>query len=478
MARCSTNSCKNYVRVAYDGVGDLLFFPLFYTDSAGSYTRISVVNTSERFAVVADVAVKDAVCAEVLASFYIYLLPNDAWSGYIVKNGGKVSLVSYDDSVLAGGKVASSSAPFSVDFSKPKNPASDTRFGYVEVVALAYVDTHYVNPGNSTDTYNYLMTSNGFTEEHLFVNWLFGAKDTYNDVAYVDDNGTKRFSGIIFPADAHSGFYDYNPVFVKGVVSKELEDGTLSGWADIFVNGYGVASYRAVAVKDFVMLGDDVVALNNSLKDLRGHYKPTPSEAAYLDNVGDVNLLDAALAKKRVMFHYTRLQEMVPFMFLLFPTKQMAYDPTTGKCVATEHTSYVWQDDGILEVQGLDVVTISDEGEAKKCAFYPCIWDNTALLSIARTDFGFDPFLFSSGWLEVLFASPDKDVVKFAFADDSSKMQKWSEINALPVIALAGYLGEGFVSLFYPSYRLPWNEVCVFAKAYGEESVFHTLPYR
>lgn len=455
---CPDNGCQNFVRLSEDGRGDLLFFPIFYVDKS-SYTRIVITNTSKRFGVIAQVTVKSAGCAESMANFIIYLTPYDTWVGYLKMEKNKVSVVSYDNSIILKKKPASNLEPAIIVLNSPQNPKDITQVGYIEVKTSAYVDTYYISSDNVTESFYHIMRSNGFTEEHMFIKWLYGTGSKYNDIAYFSDNNTVAFTGIIFPADEHEDFYKNNPMVRvtggKKIVNTEIEDGTLFGKADLVIEGYGVASYQAVAIKDFVMLGDDtVINTTGEAKDYNEAYKPSLDNGTWLDAFGCIENLDVALAKHTIDFHYVSDKvDPKTFMILLFPTKQLAYDSDTQRCIATEHTSEVWHEGLFLEQQGIDIISISDSGEQKRCAFSPCIWSNTAMISIGKTLFGFDPFIYKSGWVHLLFYSTDESEI-YKSPDEKTGVL-WKNIEALPVIAIGGVVTEYGISVYYPSFKVP-----------------------
>ena len=472
--RCSSSGCANYVRLAVDGVGDLLIFPFIYAGD-GVYTRLFVVNTSERFGAVALVTLKSGGCSEILANFLIYLMPSDSWSGLVQLYKGKASLVSYDDSIIAGKNVGSYGKPVVIQMKVPSNPSDTATFGYAEVKTLAYVDTAYVDPDNYTITFNAVMREKGYTEPHLFMQWLYQeGKNKFADVAYRTSNQTELFTGIIFPADRHRDFVK-NPVVKNGLVNREFEDGILMGREELVVSGYGISSLQAVAVKDYIMLGDDVLGDGYDYsRDFYTHYKVKMEEGAYLDAVGYTGYLDTALAKKSIFFpYYSNKIDSYAVIFFVYPTKQFAYDPKTASCVATKHTSDVWQSSGVLETEGLDVVAFSAYGLWKKCAYFPCVWEDTAVFGMFSDSQLFDPFLYQSGWVKVLFSSQDDGYMEKIYPGGTEKAS-WADVRALPVVAVGAYITREGFSLFYPAFRQPFYTVYTVQKGFEAESQFST----
>ena len=433
----------NNTRLSSNGIGDLLIYPLFYASNRG-FSRVVVTNNSARFGVVALVTLKSSGCSEILANTLIYLTPMDSWVGYITDEGETPSLVSYDDSsVLSGPTVASEENPMKIPLATPQNPTDVSNIGYLEVKTLAYVDTFYTDPSNRTITFPYIMRKAGFTEPHMFMQWLFQEdQDRYQDIAYF--NNTDNFTGLIFPADEHTDFHGWNPTVSGGMTLEDFEDGALSGTMEIVVPGYGSASYRAVAVKDYIMLGDDVLKKENGFRysrNFNSNYKPKIEEAAYLDVVGYIDFLDYALMVSKMNFHYyaDRISSSA-VAFLTFPTKQLTYDSTTGKCIANKHTSGVWHEGMVLQEQGLDIYIVSDRGEIRKCAFSPCIWSDTAMISITKTRFGFDPFIYKSGSVIVDVYSKSDQEMHVPLKNITVGIP-WKDVHALPALGLIAILG-------------------------------------
>jgi hypothetical protein len=453
--RCNKEKkfCFNYTRVANDGIGDLLFFPIYYSDSWFT-TRLMVTNVSDRFGVIAHVVVKEFLCGEPLCGFTIYLTPKDTWVGdLIASSSGSLSVKSTDDSVVVNGKTGSVNNVVTISCSSPSNPESTALFGYVEVSTLAYVDTDFHGTvDNETVDYHELMRQEGFTEEHAFMDWLYQeGKDSYRDVAY-DNITSGEFNGLIFPSDEHFDFSQNNPMVVSGEINSKLEDGVLAGRMEIYGGQHLWGSYRALAIKDFSMLGDEV--LNGTeydyVHDYKTRYKLSVKDASFLDNVGYTEFLDSALVKKKIFVNYDNSDNATAhLLLLLFPTKQMEYDRYTQKCVAGNHTSDVWQESMFLERHIVNLETFGMSGQSKLCAYSPCVWYDSAVLVVYPDDF--DPFYYPKGHLEVYLGNSDAGDFEVA-TPDGLESAVWKEVGGLPVIPMYIEVMPGGVEFEYPPF--------------------------
>jgi hypothetical protein len=141
-------------RLALDGTGDYLVFPVYAADDAGSWkTNIKVVNTNLTAAVVAKVVIREALSSAEKLDFPIYLSPGDVWEAEIRKNGDNVEVYSADDSIETQISSTASattswgnSAAFLTPMFAPK-PYQDSEYGYVEVFGLAQADGKYIDSG-------------------------------------------------------------------------------------------------------------------------------------------------------------------------------------------------------------------------------------------------------------------------------------------------------------------------------------------
>ena len=130
----------NHVAVAPNGLGDALIFQEYF--AMGQWeTHLRVINTDTQRAVVARVAMYEAVDSQEVRDFYIYLSPGDVWTADVKSIAGVPSLVSTDDSTYKGPSptngsptFASVTSPMTVSLATTTGNAS---VGYINVVAVA-----------------------------------------------------------------------------------------------------------------------------------------------------------------------------------------------------------------------------------------------------------------------------------------------------------------------------------------------------
>ncbi|MDZ7833056.1 MAG: hypothetical protein U5L07_15010 [Desulfobacterales bacterium] len=92
------------VTLSDDNTGDYLIFPAYIADGPFE-TPIQVINTSDTHSVVAKVVFRGSAFSIELLDFFIYLSPNDVWTGKLVFQGGKTYVQSDDDSIATGWNV-------------------------------------------------------------------------------------------------------------------------------------------------------------------------------------------------------------------------------------------------------------------------------------------------------------------------------------------------------------------------------------
>lgn len=130
----------DHVKMAPNGKGDTLIYPVYAAANGGWETKIWVINTATDRSVVAKIVFRSMVNTEELRDFLLYLSPTDVWNGVIRMNAaGKVEVYSTDDSALAAaGTWASEANPLQVDLAAPKCITDTNAIGYVEVFMSAH----------------------------------------------------------------------------------------------------------------------------------------------------------------------------------------------------------------------------------------------------------------------------------------------------------------------------------------------------
>lgn len=134
-----------HVKVAPNGKGDLIIFPFYFTANGGWETKMSIVNTSTKYSVVAKVIIRSHYYSEELLDFLIYLTPADVWTGTFKNEGQGALISSTDDSMLVSNNAfASPSNPVNKLLFPPSctdvSPFDSADYGYVEVVESWYAD--------------------------------------------------------------------------------------------------------------------------------------------------------------------------------------------------------------------------------------------------------------------------------------------------------------------------------------------------
>jgi len=141
------NTRTNHVKVSPGNKGDLLIFPFYFAANGGWETKLTVVNTSTVYSVVAKVIFRSHLYSEELLDFLIYLTPADVWTGMVRNNGAMTYIYSTDDSILASADTfASATTLVSQQIYEPRctttphNLTDSADYGYLEVIESWYGD--------------------------------------------------------------------------------------------------------------------------------------------------------------------------------------------------------------------------------------------------------------------------------------------------------------------------------------------------
>jgi len=130
----------DHVKMAPNGKGDTLIYPVYAAAPGGWETKIWVTNTAVDRSVVAKVVFRSMKNTDELRDFLIYLSPTDVWNCLIrVGESGKVEVYSTDDSALAAAGVwASTTTPLQVALANPACSDDTNAIGYVEIFTSAH----------------------------------------------------------------------------------------------------------------------------------------------------------------------------------------------------------------------------------------------------------------------------------------------------------------------------------------------------
>lgn len=135
-------NATDHVKVAPNGKGDLLIFPYYFAYPGDYSTKITVINTSSIHSVVAKVEYNSWSWSKEVKDHFLFLSPNDVWTGWLVNVNGVATLQSADDSIL--GKT-------------PTYPATDEDFGNVTPVNEPLVTTGLCADDTNTMGYIYVV---------------------------------------------------------------------------------------------------------------------------------------------------------------------------------------------------------------------------------------------------------------------------------------------------------------------------------
>jgi hypothetical protein len=191
----------DHVKVAPNGKGDLLIFPWYFAMSGGYNTKISVINTSKDYSVVAKVVYRSYAWSVEVLDHMIYLSPNDVWTGTLVYENDTAVLKCSDDSML--GQPVSVGLATADDFADKKpvsqnlfNPVTafgclddSNQIGYVEVIeaaAFPITETQIAYAGGKVakkDIYNYYhsskVTDDTIVNSYFPINVLTGYQENF-----------------------------------------------------------------------------------------------------------------------------------------------------------------------------------------------------------------------------------------------------------------------------------------------------------
>lgn len=277
-----------HVKSAPNGQGDLLIFPFYYAANGGWQTRVTVVNTSTTWSVIAKVVFKSHFYSEELLDFFLYLTPADVWVGTITNDGTNTYVESTDDSAMsANGQFASATNPMKVALPNPTCIASrqstvfatdSNNYGYFEVIEAWYGDTRDA----AYDAF-----------------WVTGESRTRP----VSKSMLARIYNTTTAAEPPTGFPKVN------VASQDRTINVLSGYLEFqnaLMSGY-TSSMRATAFADF----DVTVKLRST--DTNG--------VGLTQSRNTMGELEAALTKADVAMPYVHQGSDFTVHIMSFPTK-------------------------------------------------------------------------------------------------------------------------------------------------------------
>lgn len=129
----------NGTKIATDGTGDYLVFPVYFATTSGWKTNLRVVNTNPARAIVAKVVIREYKTSAEKLDFPIYLTPGDVWEATLeTDTNGNVVLKCNDDSMVINGKPANI-APVTKPLYAPVG-LENNNIGYVEIFGIGEID--------------------------------------------------------------------------------------------------------------------------------------------------------------------------------------------------------------------------------------------------------------------------------------------------------------------------------------------------
>lgn len=316
-APASAFDADYHVKQAPNNNGDLLFFPMYYSQDDGYWTKMTVVNTSDKISQVAKVVVRSRAWSEELIDFLIYLSPNDMWTGYMqyIPNPptgrSPVTVYSEDDSVIT--RLAPPIEVVEADFASPNNPFS---FRLFEVTC----------PGDSS--------TRGYVEIIGSRAGVCTANSGYQGLEG-DDLLCKNPDGVVPKARIYKWYHGPDATSPLGVAPDAIDNGprnVMAGWLDLASPQRDrVATMRAEAFADWHNLADLTVA------DLSGIQLPSENTIAELE---------AAMAKANIAMPYVNYRGTRTYHIFNFPTK-LSLENSASSCltgVAPERGYVAWDE--------------------------------------------------------------------------------------------------------------------------------------
>ncbi len=275
-----------HVKVAPNGKGDVLIFPMYVAFPNGYNTRVTIVNTSETYSTVVKVVVRSYLASQELLDFLVFLSPADMWVGYLMfdEDLGPV-LYSTDDSALtADGTWASPDNPIYQPLVATTTEGDTNQIGYLYAINVV------------SDVQKTLGRAPGVAKSAIKT-WYAGFNDECpNNLVW----------GQLDVEDCDTVTVD------EGDVYKPLN--ILAGWVEMNWTGYNVAGVRATTLKDY----ENQVYVAGGLTTWLG--------VGAKNNLADV---EAALAKNWIAMPYINTEYGLTWGLFTFPTKY-AYDFASG----------------------------------------------------------------------------------------------------------------------------------------------------
>lgn len=410
----------DHVKVAPNGEGDLLIYPVYAAANGGWESKVWVQNTATDRSVVAKIVFLSMVNTEETLDFLIYLSPTDVWNGLIrVGETGAVEVYSTDDSALSAPGVWASAAnplratlatPSCVDPTDPTYDYVDTNaIGYIEVIMSAHSTAAGQGDPDGTGPLPAVSLNQPPVPKSAIYNAYWGGNTgqpeaDLNDLNMVTD-GINVLAGHM---EFRNLSINQNSV-VPATVLRDY-DGTLRG--------------EALTPQTLTTLGED--RANNSL--------------------GEV---EAALSKDFVAMPFSSSGSTIHF--LTFPTKLTNVPPATVafRCstARTTPSPYFDQRSANMTVSGADRMSVAvsntDFDLSENSAHTTGIFSPAPAANRLSAEVNFiTGFAYNEGWAQYDIQS---EVIEFDTQDDDDGLFDDGDFNGVPVIgAVISLDGNGY----------------------------------
>jgi hypothetical protein len=299
-----------HVKVAPNGKGDMMIFPFYYTANGGWQTKLTVINTSDTYSVVAKLIVRSHYYSQELLDFLLYLSPNDVWTGTLTNDGTNTYMESTDDSALApNGQFASATNPMKqiisqatcVSSRQTTVYATDSRdYGYIEVIEgwYANVANAYYTPALAAGERSTPPVSKTYLRR-LYDAWAAAGAVYYPGQPQI--NLATPIGSLDRTINVLTGFFEFQNAVVSGYTTLEQ--------AAVFADWDNVALLKT----------SESTGINNTSRNTLGE-------------------LEAALAKQDLAMPYVNQGSDFTVHIMNFPTKLSKY--------STDSQTYCRYNDG------------------------------------------------------------------------------------------------------------------------------------
>jgi len=298
---------QQHVKVAPGGKGDTLIFPFYFAANGGWETKITVVNTSPTYSVVAKIVFKSYVYSEEILDFLLYLTPADVWTGTLKNDGTGTLIYSDDDSAMSSASVWANVTPINKKLPTAKcaavTPFDSSDYGYFEVVEAWYGDLSR----GGTNVAPYPQMQQGERKDRPVTKEFL--RRTYQ--AWVDGGGQDNGDNCPGQGEGREALADPPTDHTINVLAGHIE------LQNSLQPGY-TSALPAVAMADLDMRSALTTAATTGIQDLNSR-----------NTLGEI---EAALAKNNLAMDYVNNSATGVFSahVITFPTKMSRFVEIAG----------------------------------------------------------------------------------------------------------------------------------------------------